>query len=148
MKTASVIILALVGILTLVVGLESANIAYRSNSDRFGSVTLSELTAGKPDVETALRARRGTAAAFGAGFAALFLMIVLGPYRKGDRGAWWAILVGTVVTSVVLLLRIPMLDIQLGSRAATGAGTATEGLFMLAVVAVGLALGAGRFKSQ
>ena len=148
MKMASVIILAVVGRLTLVAGLESANIAYRSNNDRYGSVTLSELTAGKPDVETALRARRGTAAAFGAGFAMLFLMIVFGPYRRGDRWAWWAILAGTLVTTALLLLRVPMLGIPLGSRAATGAGTAIEGLFMLGVVGVGLALGAGRLKAR
>jgi hypothetical protein len=147
MKMASVIILALVGVAMLLIGFESANIAYRSNRDQYGSVTMAELTAGKPDVELALRARRGTAASFAAGFATFFLMIVLGPYRRGDRWAWWAILVGTVVLTGLLALRFPMLDLALGAPANTGAGTARGGLIILGLVAVGLALGAGRLKS-
>jgi hypothetical protein len=148
MKTASWIILALVGALTLLGSIGSASIAYRSLPDQIGSANITELAAGKPDVATALRARRGTAAAYAAGFAAFFLLIALGPYRKGDRWAWWAILIATLAVAVIAVLRVPLLDIQLGSRGAAGAGTAVEALMMLGVVAVGLALGAGRLKGQ
>jgi hypothetical protein len=145
MKTVSWIILLLVGVLTLLGGLESLNIAYRPHQDRIASVTVTELAAGKADVATALKARRGTAASFAAGFATLFLFIVLGPYRRGDRWAWWAILGGTLVVAALILLRMPALGIALGSP---GGGTATEALILLAVVAVGLVLGAGRLKGS
>lgn len=143
MKTASWIVLLLVGVLTLLGSLESLNIAYRTHQDRIASVTLTDLAAGKADVETALRARRGTAASFAAGFATLFLFIVLGPYRRGDRWAWCAILGGTLVVTALVLLRMPTLGIGLRSP---GGGTATESLILLAVVVVGLLLGAGRLK--
>jgi hypothetical protein len=145
MKTASWIILLLVAVLTLAVSLESANIAYRPHKDRIAGVTLTELAAGKADVETGLRARRGTAASFGAGFATLFLAIVLGPYRKGDCWAWWALLIGTLVVSGLLLLRIPALGIAFGSPAG---GTAREGLAILVVVGLGLTLGARRLRGS
>jgi hypothetical protein len=96
-------------------------------------------------VATALRARRATAAAYGAGFATLFLAIVLGPYRRGDVWAWWAVAAGTVVVSVLILLRIPLLGLQLGS---TAGGTATTAIIQLVVVGLGLALGSGRLKGS
>jgi len=86
-----------------------------------------------------VRARRATAAAYAAGFATLFLAIVLGPYRRGDRWAWWALAAGTLVVAVSTLLRIPLLGTSLG------AGTAG---IQLGVVALGLALGAGRLRGN
>jgi hypothetical protein len=144
MKTVSWIILLVVGALTVLGSLESANIAYRPHQDRIAGVTLTELAAGKADVETGLKARRGTAASFAAGFATLFLFIVLGPYRRGDRWAWWAILAGTLVVAVLVLVRMPALGI--GPRS-PGGGTSVEVLLLMGVVAIGLALGAGRLRS-
>ncbi len=141
MKTASWIILLLVGALTLLGSAASTMEAYRSTQEQFGSATMTQLTAGKPDVERALRGRRATAAAYAAGFATLFLAIVLGPYRRDDRWAWWAILVGTLVLAGLILLRVPLLGTGPG-------GTGGAALIQLGVVAVGLALGAGRLKSQ
>jgi peptidoglycan/LPS O-acetylase OafA/YrhL len=143
MKTVSWIILLVAGALLLLGSFASLNVAYRSNQDRIAGVSLPELAAGKPNVETALKARRGTAASFAAGFAALFLAIVLGPYRKGDRWAWWAVLIGTLVVTLLVLLRMPALGISFGGP---GAGTAEEVLIFLGVVGFGLALGAGRLK--
>ena len=145
MKTVSWIILIVVAALTLLTSLESANIAYRPHQDRIAGVTLTELAAGKPGVENSLRARRGTAASFAAGFATLFLFIVLGPYRRGDRWAWWAILAGTLVVAVLVLLRMPALGVGLRSP---GGGTTVEALLLSGVVAIGLALGAGRLRSR
>jgi hypothetical protein len=150
MKTASWVILAVAGALTLLGSLSSLAIAYFSViEDRVGPATLSELSAGRPDVATAVKARRATAAAYGAGFATLFLAITLGPYRRGDVWAWWALLSGALVVSVLILLRIPFLRINLGAPAAlTGAGTALTTLTQLGVVALGLAFGAGRLKGS
>jgi hypothetical protein len=147
MKTASWILLAVVGALTLLGSIGSSAIAYGTDRDQIGPASLADLSAGRPDVATAVRARRATAAAYGAGFATLFLLIALGPYRRGDVWAWWALLVGMLVVTVLILLRVPLLGVPLTSPAAvTGAGTALSSLIQLAVVAVGLALGAGRLQ--
>src|SRR5437762_10582507 len=68
MKNASWIILSLAGGLTLLGSLVSLGIAYGSVQDQIGPVTLAELSVGRPDVAIAVRARRATAAAYGAGF--------------------------------------------------------------------------------
>lgn len=145
MRTVSWILLMLVGVLTLWGSLESSNVAYRPHQDRIAGVTVTDLAAGKPDVEAALRGRRGTAAAYAAGFATLFLFVALFPYRRGERWAWWAILVGTLVVAVLVLLRIPALGVAL--RSPSG-GTAIAALIQLGVVAIALALGAGRFQKR
>ena len=139
MKTASWIILVVVGALMLLGSLVSLGIAYGSTQDQIGPASLAELSVGKPEVATAVRARRATAAAYAAGFATLFLAITLGPYRRGDVWAWWALAAGTLVVSVLILLRVPFLGIRLGASAA---------LVQLVVVGLGLALGAGRMKGS
>ena len=135
MKTASWIVLVVVGALTLLASLISLGRAYVSAQDRIGSATLTELAVGRPEVATAVRARRATSAAYAAGFATLFLAITLGPYRRGDVWAWWALLAGTLVVTVLTLLRVAFLGTQLG---------ATVALIQLVVAGLGLALGAGR----
>ena len=145
MNKASRILLLLVGILTLVGSLVSSGVAYGSTGDRPGTATLAEISAWKPEVASAVRARRATAAAYGAGFATLFLAITLGPYRRGDVWAWWALLAGMLTVSLLVLLRIPFLGVRLGSTAAvSGAGSAVSALVQLGVVGLALALGAGR----
>jgi hypothetical protein len=145
MKTASWIILAVVGALTLLGSFVSLGIAYGSPRDRIGPASLAELSVGRPEVATAVRARRATAAAYAAGFATLFLAITLGPYRRGDMWAWWTLAAGALVVAMLILLRVPFLGIRLGATAAvTGAGTALGTIIQLVVTGVGLALGAGR----
>ena len=85
MKTASWVLLAVAGALTMLGSLASVGIAYGTDRDQIGPASLSELSAGRPEVATAVRARRATAAAYGVGFATLFLLITLGPYRRGGR---------------------------------------------------------------
>ena len=150
MKKASWIILSAVGSLTLLGSLFSVGIAYASLvEDKIGPATLTELSAGSPDLATAVKARRATAGAYGAGFATLFLAIALGPYRRGDVWAWWALLAGMLVVSVLILLRVPFLGINLGAPAAvTGAGTALSSLVQLGVVGLGLGLGSDRLRTS
>ena len=138
MRIVSWVLLALVGVATLVASLLSANVAYRSAQDQIGPVGLEELAAGRGEVAAALRARRGTAAAFAAAYAVLFLSIVLGPYRRGDRWAWWALLAGVLVLFGLTLLRVP----ALGTRA--GVGTAAV---QLATVVAALLLELRRLRA-
>jgi hypothetical protein len=144
MKTASWVLLALAGVATLLLSLVSAARAYGTYNDSIGGVSVSKLSAGRPDVETAVRSRRATAAAYSAGFATLFLLISVGPYRRGEAWAWWALLVGMLVVSVLILLRVPLLGTGLSGSA--GGGAVMGSLNQLLMVGVGLALGAGRLR--
>jgi predicted membrane metal-binding protein len=81
------------------------------------------------------------------GFATLFLVIVLGPYRRGEVWAWWALLSGMVTVSVLIILRVAFLSVQLSTPSAvTGAGTALSSILQLLIVVLGLALDAGRLR--
>ena len=149
MKTASWILLAAVGALTLLGSLGSLAIAYGTDRDQIGSASLAELSAGRPDVATAIRARRATAASYGVGFATLFLVIALGPYRRGEVWAWWALLGGMLAVSLLISLRVAFLGVQLSAPSAvTGAGTALSAILQLVIVVVGLALDAGRLRGE
>src|SRR5437588_6919248 len=144
MKTASWVLIALVGVVTLLYSLLSVERAYGTYNDRLGGVSVSKLAAERPEVETAVRARRATASAYSIGFATLLLLITVIPYRRGEVWAWWALLVGILVVSVVVLLRIPLLDTGVGG--ATGGGAAVGSFIQLLLAGVGLALGAGRLR--
>jgi hypothetical protein len=81
------------------------------------------------EVATALRGRRGTAAAFSLAFTVFLLFTVLGPYRKGEVWSWWAILCSVAVLAGTTALRISALG--------TSQGVSTAGiLFAIVVVAL------------
>ena len=140
LRVVSWVVLTLIGGLTLLGSVASVYVAYVADAeqDQIGPMKLSELAKGRNDIEIALRARRGTAAAFATGYSFLFLTIVLVPYRKGEVWAWWALLIGTLATTGVILMRVPALGTNLGLAAAT---------IPLAVGVVALLLDAGRLKS-
>lgn len=141
LKIVSWVLLTIVGSLTLLGSLGSVYVAYVADAktDQVGSMSLSELAEGRKDLEIALRARRATAAAFATGYSLLFLTIVLVPYRRGDVWAWWALLVGTLATTGIILMRVSVLGTNLGLGAAT---------IPLAVGVVALLLDAGRLRPE
>ena len=134
LRTVSWILLAIVGGLSLLFSLASAYVAYGGARDEFGrnGPTVADVAEWNPQVAKAISGRRGTAAAYAAGYSLLFLVIVLLPYRQGQLWSWWALLGASVLTSGMMLLRVPLLDHRLG------AGTAAV---QLALVIVALALG-------
>ena len=142
MKTLSWILIALVSTLTLLLSLASMQVAYFAEDDPIGPASgptmRSAIGESHPEAVPALRARRGTAAAYAAGYATLMLMIVLGPYRRGDVWAWWSVLAGTLVSCGIILLRVPTVGTNLGLAAAT---------VPLGVIVVALALDAKRLKA-
>jgi hypothetical protein len=142
MKTASWVLLAVVGVLTLLGSIGSLFTAYgrgTESRDALGpGASVQDVAAWRPEIATVIRARRGTAASFAAAYAVLFLAVVLGPYRRGDTYSWWALLAAAVTLGVLTALRVP----ALGTR--SGAGT---GLIQLAVVAVALLLDVRRVRA-
>jgi hypothetical protein len=147
MKKASWVVLAIAGGLTLLGSLVSLGIAYGVQRDQIGPASLAELAEGRPEVATAILARRATAAAYGIGFATLFLAITLGPYRRGDVWAWWSLLAGMLAVSLPIVARVVFLRVRLSTPSAvTGAGTALNSLMQLLLVGVGLALDARRLR--
>ncbi len=136
MKTASWVILAVLGVAVLGLSLLSAGVAYGGDWP-IGPTTLLKLEAAIPGVGPALRGARGTAAGFGAAYALLFLTVVFGPYRRRETWAWWAILASAGTLAVVLGLRVPLV----GSRPG-----AVTGLIFLVVVVVALLLDVARLR--
>jgi hypothetical protein len=137
LRTASSVILIVVGAATFILSLLSASIAYRGGPERIGPATLDEVAGGREGVAVALRARRATAAAYAAGFATLFLAIAWWPYRRGAKWSWWAIFAGTLVVAGIVLMRGPALGTQLGSAAAW---------IQLGLVGLALLLDVGRLR--
>ena len=137
LRTVSWVMLAVVGALILAGGVASAVSAYTGRPYDIGRASLDEVAAGRPAVATALRGIRGTAAAFAAAYAVLLLGVVAGPYRRGDRGSWWAILASAVVLFAFTAARQPLLGTTLGI------GTSA---IVLGVVVLALLLDGGRLK--
>lgn len=140
LRTASTWLLGLAGTLVLLASVISASLAYRGQYDIGGNTPVQDVAAGRPEIETALRAIRGTSAAYAGGFAALFLAIVFGPYRRGERWAWWTLLAGVLAILVISLARVPFLGVAMGQA---GTGTA---LVQTAVMVLGLLLDVGRLR--
>jgi hypothetical protein len=139
MKTASWVLLLVAGVLTLLASLGSVYIAHGTARDELGpgGPTLEDVAAGRPEIATALRGRRGTAAAFAASYAVLFLFVVLGPYRRGETWCWWALLTAALVLTLLTAARVPFLGTRLG---------AATGLIHFGVVLVALLLDVRRLR--
>jgi hypothetical protein len=138
MKTASWVILTILGALVLIASVISATLAYGGSDYPIGQRPISEIAAAHEGVGVALRGIRGTSAAYAAGYSVLFLSIVLGPYRRREVWAWWAILGGVSAIALFTWPRVPLLGLKLGLGAA---------LIQLGIVLVGLLLDVGRLRA-
>jgi hypothetical protein len=117
MRKASWILLTVLGTLTLLISFASTSLAYRGDY-QIGGANLADVAANRPQIESALRGIRATSAAYAAAYAALFLAVVLGPYRRGERWAWWALLAALALLAAIVVLRVPLLGTRLGIGAA------------------------------
>jgi hypothetical protein len=117
LRTVSWVLLAIVGLLTLLASCVSAQLAYWGTFP-VGGVEIAEIAGDNNDLLLGLRGARGTAAGWAAAWSTLFLVVVFGPYRRGDLTAWWGILASAIVLGVVVALRVPVLGIQAGAGAA------------------------------
>jgi hypothetical protein len=137
LRTVSWVLLAIVGVLVAVASLGSAILAYRGDFP-IGGVSIGEIAGGREEVLLGLRGARGTAAAWSAAWTALFLVVVFGPYRRGDVAAWWGILVSAIVLAAVAGARVAFI----GARPGVGAP-----LILLGVVLVALLLDVKRLTA-
>jgi hypothetical protein len=133
LRTVSWVILTVVATLTLLGGLASAGVAYFSQA----GVAMSGTVDWNPEVATAIRARRATAAGYAAGYATVLLFLALGPYRRGERWSWWAVLAGSLVLGGIVLAR----GVLLGTTAGL-----TLARIQLGASLVALVLDAGRLR--
>lgn len=138
MRTASWVILTVVGALVVLGSLISAWLAYGGTDYPIGTRPLSEIAAAHEGLGPALRGIRGTSAAYAGAYGVLFLAIVLGPYRRREVWAWWAILGGAAALAIITALRVMTIGVVLGMAAA---------VIQLAAVMVGLMLDVSRLRA-
>jgi hypothetical protein len=134
---ASWIILAILMGAATILSLQSLWVAYTRSPDRLsaGFTTEQIREHGGDDAVKAFKGRRATAATWALGYALLGLAVVLIPYRRGERWAWWALLVSIGLSQLLSLARAAMLG--------TTSGLNTPGL-ILAFALLGLLAGAPR----
>ena len=139
LRVVSWVLLTLMCGLMLLASFGSAGLTYSRGDDPLvpGETTLADVESWNPSAATAIRARRGTAAAFAMAYTTLLLIVVLFPYRRGEVWSWWAILSAALVFAGVVLVRSPALDYRPGVSVA---------LTHLAVVFVALLLDVGRLR--
>jgi len=138
---ASWLILVVVGAALLLGSFASLRVAYQGTQDSLTqSVTLDKLQEiGGEEAVKAFKGRRATAATWAIGYALLMLIVVLGPYRRGERWAWWALLISMGLSQLLSLARSPMLG--------TTQGLNTSAI-ILAFTLLGLMAGAPRLFAK
>ncbi|MEW6128190.1 MAG: hypothetical protein AB1757_14205 [Acidobacteriota bacterium] len=123
--------------------LNSLRVAYSGQNDLLATVTIDgkEKAIGLEQIREiggdaavkAFKARRATAATFAFGYALLALFVVLFPYRRGEKWAWVALLLATLLSQLFSLARVFTLGTVQGSSAS---------LIVLAIALLGLLAGA------
>ena len=138
---ASWMILLVVFAAVAAVSLMSLMTAYTGPQDiLIPGFTLEDLkNAGGDEAVNAFRGRRATAATWSLACALLALMVVVVPYRRGQRWAWWALLVSIGVSQVLSLARVLVFQ--------SGFGATAPGI-ILAFCLLGLLAGAPYFFSK
>jgi hypothetical protein len=133
--TVGWILLLLMATALTLLSINSAYIPLMSRHDGVtSSVTIDNIGAKtSPDVAAALRGRRLTAATWALAYGIMLWGVLLVPYRRGERWAWWTILLSLVVSQLLSLARIPLLDTQQGAAASA---------ILIGMALVGLLLGA------
>src|SRR5215213_5687865 len=92
---ASWVILLLLTVSTALVSANSLGTAYGVRPDNLTpNYSLEQLTAAAgQEVALSIRGRRATAATWALGCALLSIFVVIFPYRRGEKWAWWALLI-------------------------------------------------------
>ena len=135
------VILLVVSVAIVLLSAQSLWVAYSGGGDALiPGYTLTQIGehAGE-DAIKAFRGRRATAASWAFGYGLLALVVTLVPYRRGEKWAWWALLLSIGLSQLFSMFRV----IAVGSS--VGAGTAAA---LFAFVLLGLLAGAPRVFKQ
>jgi hypothetical protein len=124
---ASWIILVVAMAIVTLLSLQSLRIAYTSERDSLiQGFTLEQVRAmgdqirpgGGEEAVDAIHGRRATAATWALAYGLLALIVVIGPYRRGERWAWWALLISLGLSQLLSMARILMIGSSVGAGAA------------------------------
>ena len=66
----------------------------------------------------ALKGRRATAATWALAYAVLAVFVTLFPYRRGEKWAWWALLLGLGLSQILSAARVLTIGTSQGASAA------------------------------
>jgi hypothetical protein len=130
---ASWVILLVVAAAITVLSAQSLRIAYTNKPDSLATgYTLTQIEdQGGDEAVKAFRGRRATAATWALGYGLLAFAVILIPYRRGERWAWWALLLSLTLSQLLSLLRA----IALATTAGLGAPGIVLALALLALLA-------------
>jgi len=131
------IILLVVSIAILLISAQSLWVAYSSGRDGLTpEYTLAQIQEhGGEQAVKAFRGRRVTAATWAMAYALLAIGVVLLPYRRGEKWAWWLLLISLGLTQLLSLGRA----VTLATITGTGAPS-----ILLAFLLLGLLAGTPR----
>lgn len=134
-----VILLVLAGAITFF-SITSAMTAYGGGPDALTpGFSLEQLETVNADASAAVRGRRVTAATWALAYGILLAYVVLVPYRRGERWAWWALLLSLGIAQLLSIARVLALGMS------QGAGTSG---ILLAMLLLGLLAGAPRIFAR
>ncbi|HVF89832.1 MAG TPA: hypothetical protein VNH22_07185 [Blastocatellia bacterium] len=130
---ASWVILLLLTVSAALISAISIRTAYGGGPDNItASYSLEQLTtATSQEVALAIRGRRATAASWALGCALLSIFVVLVPYRRGEKWAWWALLIAWGIPQFISLARA----VPFGSSFGTSAPATVLALLLLGLMA-------------
>jgi len=113
----SLVLLVLVAALLLFGSLASTSVALSGQPDQVGNVTFDQLRSmGADDAVKAIRGRRLTAATWAVGYGIIFAWLVVVPYRRGERWAWWALLVSLIIPQIISIARVVFIRTTVGTQ--------------------------------
>jgi hypothetical protein len=138
---ASWLILLVLSAAIFLFAAESLWIAYTAKPDGLTrEYTITQIgEQGGDEAVKAFRGRRATAATFALGYALLAMAVTWIPYRRGEKWAWWALLVSLGLSQFLSLARA----VALGTTGGVGAPAV-----LLAFVLLGLLSGVPRLFSS
>ena len=113
--------------------LVSTTIGYRGTPDNLtATFTMERMNeTGGEEAVKAFRARRVTAATWALAYSLLSLFVVVIPYRRAERWAWWAILCSVSISQLLSVARIPLV----GAVGGAGASGIILSFFLLGLMA-------------
>lgn len=131
------VILLVVSVAIVLLSAQSLRIAYTGGPDTLsGDYTLTQIgEQGGDQAVKAVRGRRATAATWALGYAVLAIAVILIPYRRGEKWAWWAVFLSVGLSQLLSMARALTLATTVGTGAAA---------ILLAFVLLGLLAGSPR----